>query len=246
MAATPSRVFSRSLPIAWLLLAALAAVPICAAADDGLQDRLAACHACHGDRGQGITTTEYNPHLAGKPAGYLADQLQSFRDGRRHHGQMNWLLRNMDDAYIGDIAAHYAALPAKTRADDADARLDPAVAARARQLVEHGEPSRNVPACAACHGQELTGLAPGIPALVGLPAEYAVAQFGAWRSGVRTARAPDCMGEIARALDPADVRAMATWLAAQGHADARPPAPAGSFVPPRACGALPHADEAAP
>lgn len=226
------------------LLALLAAHTAARADDDGLHDRLAACHACHGEQGEGIAGTEYAPHLAGKPAGYLADQLQAFRDGRRQHAQMHWLLRNMDDAYIGAIADHYAALPPKTRADDAGARLDPQLAARARQLVEHGDVARGVPACAACHGQDLTGLAPGIPALVGLPAEYVVAQFGAWRSGVRAARAPDCMADIARALDPADVRAMATWLAAQGHAEPRPPAAAGSFVPPRACGALVHAEVA--
>lgn len=228
-----------------LAAVALMATPITradATPDDGLQDRLAACNACHGKQGEGIEGAEYYPHLAGKPVGYLVDQLQAFRDTRRHNVQMNWLLRNADDAWIEAIARHYAALPPKTRADDASLRLDPAVAERARILVEHGDNARNIPACTACHGRELTGLDPGVPALVGLPADYVVAQFGAWRTGVRTAREPDCMADIARALDPADVRILATWLAAQGHADPRPPAPAGSFTLPRACGSLPVSD----
>lgn len=211
---------------------------------DDLRERLAACSACHGDAGEGIAGTEYNPHLAGKPDGYLRDQLQAFRDGRRHHAQMNWLLRNIDDAYIDEIARHYAALPARTRPETTAGSIDPATAERARQLVHDGDAAAGIPACSACHGADLTGLAPGIPALVGLPAEYVVAQFGAWRSGVRTAKAPDCMGDIARALDPRDVRIMATWLASQGHAEPRAPAPAGTFLPPRACGTLPHADAA--
>lgn len=245
MPLSPSTLF-RSLLLAIALSAASMAAAIAQTApDDGLQDRLAACNACHGKHGEGIGGAEYYPHLAGKPAGYLADQLQAFRDGRRHHAQMNWLLRNAGDAWITDIANHYAAMPPKTRADDASLRLDPTVATRARNLVEHGDPNRNVPACTACHGRDLTGLAPGVPALVGLPAEYVVAQFGAWRTGVRTARAPDCMADIARALDPADVRILATWLAAQGHTEPHPPAAQGSFALPRACGTLPVTDAAA-
>ncbi len=228
-----------------LLCFALAGAAAAQARETDLTARLAACNACHGERGEGTTTTEYNPHLAGKPAQYLFDQLQSFRDGRRHYPQMNWLLRNMDDAYLGDIARHFAAMPPRTRpVAEVPPPIDDASSRRALQLVAAGDPVNGVPACTACHGEQLTGLEPGIPALVGLPAEYVVAQFGAWRSGVRAARAPDCMAQIAKALDPRDIRALATWLAAQGHADLRPPSPAGSFVPPIACGNLPYSDDA--
>ena len=222
-----------------------AAQPTHQTSAEDLTDRLAACNACHGSRGEGLAGAEYNPHLAGKPAGYLAEQLRAFRDGLRVYPQMTWLLRNTDDAYIDAIAAHYAAMPPRTRPDSARAALDPAATARAHQLVFEGDPARGVPACAACHGSALTGVEPGIPALVGLPAEYVVAQFGAWRTGVRRARAPDCMADIASALDPTDVRLIATWLAAQGHAEPMPPAPAGSLVPPVDCGAL-HPMESSP
>jgi cytochrome c553 len=50
------------------------------------------------------------------------------------------------------------------------------------------------------------------------------------------------MGEIARNLAADDIRAVAVWLSRQSHADERRPAPAGTFVPPRACGTLPHAE----
>ena len=165
-----------------------------------LGERLAACRTCHGQYGEGLATTVYNPHLSGKPAGYLFDQLQAFRDGRRHYPQMAWLLRNMDDAYLQQIAAYYAALPPKTIAAQPPQAADTPAAQRAAVLVRAGDPARGVPACSACHGDDLAGLAPNIPALVGLPEEYIVAQFGAWRAGVRKARAPDCMAEIARRL----------------------------------------------
>lgn len=215
----------------WLLLAA---VPV--AAQDGLGERLAACNACHGERGEGRVANEYYPHLAGKPAGYLFDQLQAFRDGRRVYPQMNWLMRNMDDDYLAAIAGHYAGFPPRTQAVAVD--VEPALAARAVRLVTQGDPARGLPPCAACHGENLAGLEPGVPALVGLPTDYVIAQLGAWRTGVRTARAPDCMAAIARALQPEELRVLGTWLAAQGHVAPQRPAPPGSFALPQACGSL--------
>ena len=74
-----------SLPaIAMACFAALSS----AAADDASQPpdtmaaRVEACTPCHGDKGQG-TTDVYFPRLAGKPEGYLYNQLLAFRNGRR-------------------------------------------------------------------------------------------------------------------------------------------------------------------
>lgn len=230
----------------WLTLIGLAATAQATPPNYDLGEALAACNSCHGRQGEGMSAGEYYPHLAGKPAQYLYDQLRAFRDGGRQYAQMSWLLRNMDDAYLQAVAAHFAAMPPRTRRPGEAAALDPAVAARATALVERGDASRGLPACAACHGTALTGLEPGIPALVGLPEEYIVAQFGGWLTGVRTARKPDCMGEIARKLDPAEIRALAAWLSRQGHDTPQRPAPAGSLVPPLACADLPHATAVAP
>lgn len=199
--------------------------------------RLAACNVCHGASGEGREGNEYYPHLAGKPAGYLMTQLRAFRDGRRRYAQMNWLMRNMDDAFLESIAAYYADLPPHSSAR----RIEMASAdeARARQLVERGDPGRGLPACANCHGVDLAGLEPGVPALLGLPPDYVIAQLGAWRMGTRVATAPDCMASIAEALDPGDYRKLGEWLASQGAERSLAPAPAGSFALPIACGSLP-------
>jgi cytochrome c553 len=231
-------------PCRWLLLlTSLIAVSAYAAdAGDDLTERLAACNVCHGDHGEGRAGSTYYPHLAGKPAGYLLRQLRAFRDGGRNYPQMGWLMRNMDDAYLQDIAAHFAAMPPRTQAPGAVPKtIDPTLARRAQALIADGDAARGIPACVACHGDDLAGLEPGIPALVGLPEEYVVAQFGGWRTGVRRAQTPDCMATIARALEPADIRAIAHWLSAQRQAEAKRPASAGRFLPPLACGDLPHA-----
>ena len=95
------------------------------------------------------------------------------------------------------------------------------MAARGEALVMQGDPARGIPACVACHGERLTGVAPAIPGLLGLPRDYLNAQFGAWRNGARRAHAPDCMAEIAGRLTVADVGAVSAWLASQ-------PVPAGA------------------
>jgi cytochrome c553 len=206
-----------------------------------LTERLAACNACHGVKGEGMSGSVYYPHLAGKPAQYLFRQLRAFRDGGRTYPQMGWLMRNMDDAYLQAIARHFAAMPPRTRAPGmAAGSVDAVLAQRARALIEHGDATRGIPACSACHGTDLAGLEPAIPGLVGLPEEYVVAQFGGWRTGVRTAQAPDCMAGIARALDPGEIRAIASWLSVQAHDEPQRASAAGSFVPPLACADLPH------
>lgn len=213
-----------------------------ARADDDMIERLAACAACHGARGEGAPGAEYYPHLAGKPAGYLVEQLQGFRDGRRLSPQMTWLVQFMDDAWMREIAAFYAAQPPRTRAADTGAAaLTADLRARAETLVRDGDKAAGVPACAACHGADLAGVEPGVPALVGLPADYVIAQLGGWREGVRRGVAPDCMADVANKLTPDHIRAVAVWLSQQSHDDGRRPAPAGSVIPPVACGGLPHA-----
>ncbi len=229
-----------------LSLTALAVSAQDADADPDFGDRLATCAACHGERGEGADGSAYAPHLAGKPGAYLYEQLRGFRDGGRQHLQMAWLVRHLDDDYLREIGDWYAALPPKTAPADElaarEARPDDAIAKR---LVEQGDPARGLHACASCHGADLVGLEPGVPALVGLPAEYVVAQFGAWRTGVRSASAPDCMADIARTLEPTEIRAIAEWLSRQGHSQPRRPAAAGSFALPEACGSNPVGSESA-
>lgn len=227
----------RTTSLRFVLACAVAAAPSVAASADDFAGRLAACASCHGERGEGRAGNEYYPHLAGKPAGYLLDQLRAFREGRRVYPQMTWLMRNMSDDYLADIAAFYAQLPPRSSA--VAITMTPEAEARARRLVEQGDPARDIPACNACHGADLAGLEPGVPALLGLPVDYVIAQLGAWKTGTRSATAPDCMAEVARALDPADMRRLGEWLASRGVGHAERPAPAGSFTLPRACGELP-------
>jgi cytochrome c553 len=206
-------------------------------APDTMEQRLLACAACHGRQGEG-TNNDYFPRLAGKPAGYLLNQLVAFRDGRRRYPPMNYLLEYQSDAFLKKIADYFAALhpPANPQAAS---DMSAAILARGRSLVADGDMAHGVPACSRCHGTKLTGMEPGIPGLVGLHASYISAQLGAFRYGTRTAAAPDCMQYIAASLTESDVTAVAAWLASQPIPPDPSPVPKGTLQMPLACGSEP-------
>jgi cytochrome c553 len=205
---------------------------------DTIEARMLACAVCHGPQGQG-TDNDYFPRLAGKPAGYLLNQLVAFRDGRRRYPPMNYLLEYLPEAYLREMADYLAALrpppPPQTAAE-----VSPALLARGRELVTEGDPGHGVPACARCHGPTFTGMEPAIPGLVGLHASYISAQLGAWRYGTRTAAAPDCMQIIAANLTENDVSAVAAWLASLPIPSDPSPVARGKLLMPLPCGSEPN------
>ncbi|KQR45976.1 c-type cytochrome [Acidovorax sp. Leaf160] len=175
--------------------------------------RMLACAACHGKEGRS-TPEGYFPRIAGKPVGYLYNQLQNFRDGRRNYAPMAHLLRHMTDAYLWEIASYFAAqdLPYPPAAA---AKVPASTLDRGAQLALHGDAARGIPACAQCHGPALAGGGSYVPGLLGLPRDYINGQIGAWKAGQRRAHAPDCMARVANALTPEDIGAVSAWLSAQ-------------------------------
>ena len=183
--------------------------------EDSMAERTRPCTACHGDQGR-AGPDGYYPRLAGKPAGYLYNQLKNFAQGRRHYGLMTRLVDPLSDAYLREIAAYFSELklpyPAATQSAT---RMPPAVLQRGQQLALHGDATRRVPACTQCHGERLTGVQPHVPGLLGLPLDYLNAQLGAWQTHQRQALAPDCMAQVVERLNSSDLIAVATWLSAQ-------------------------------
>lgn len=96
--------------LATLLTLTLAAPDSKAASfEDTMAQRTLACTACHGDQGR-AGPDGYYPRLAGKPAGYLYNQLVNFRDGRRHYALMTGLIDPLNDAYLREIADYFSSL----------------------------------------------------------------------------------------------------------------------------------------
>lgn len=181
---------------------------------DTLEQRVKPCTICHGDEDR-AGRDAYYPRIAGKPAGYLFNQLRNFRDGRRYYQAMAILLENLSDEYLLEIAYYFSSL--KYPYPEAAANtLSPEETQTVETLIHSGDPERDIPACSACHGKALMGVKPFIPSLLGLPHAYVAAQFGGWRNGgSMRGQIPDCMSEIARKLSQEEVNALTVWLPAQ-------------------------------
>jgi cytochrome c553 len=228
------RAASRIAAMTMLLVTAAHAAP--APFENTIAQRVQACTGCHGPQGR-AASDGYYPRIAGKPAQYLYNQLVGFRDGRRDYALMNNLLAPLSDAYLREIAEHFASLdipypPPLPATDSVD------VLSRGETLVTRGDAALRVPACVACHGAALMGVAPAVPALIGMPRDYLNAQLGAWRNGKRHAPAPDCMAQVAQRLAPQDIAALSQWLAAQRVPAGAKPAAALPAAMPIECGGV--------
>jgi cytochrome c553 len=224
----------------WAALLALCLPAAAATLPDTLEQRVAACISCHAAKERGDA---FFPRIAGKPAGYLYNQLVNFREGRRNYPMMTYMVDHLPDAYLREIADYFAAQhpPYPPAQAGSGANAGAASLARGRTLVQQGDPASKIPACVSCHGSALYGVEPAIPGLLGLPSDYINAQFGAWKNQARRAAAPDCMAAIATRLTAADVAAVSAWLSQQApDAAARPATAASLALPlPLPCGSVP-------
>ena len=216
--------------------------------EDSIAQRMRACVGCHGENGRAESNV-YFPRIAGKPAGYLYNQLRNFQDGRRNYALMTGMVAFLSDSYLLEIATHFSKLDLPYP-PPAPGTLTAAQQSQARALVQQGDTKRQITACTECHGPALTGFAPHVPGLLGLPRDYINAQLGAWKTGQRHARAPDCMADVAKALSTDEVALVSNWLASQAlprdtHAVSRLPVSPGAGKRPL-CGSAPELAQGRP
>ena len=238
----------RHLPFVLLLVGLPVTAPLAWAAGQGtpspdrrfvadtMAERVQACTVCHGEEGR-ASAVGYFPRIAGKPEGYLYNQLVNFKVGRRSNAAMHHLLEYLSDGFLREIAKHFADLdlsyppPGPGVQSSREAHI-------AERLVLQGDAQRNLPACVHCHGQQLAGMQPAMPGLLGLSRDYLLSQFGAWRNGARRAKAPDCMADVAMRLGAEELSAVATWLSARILPAGTKPAQAAVAPLPMACGSV--------
>jgi len=240
----PKPATARWMVALWIVLvvALLGGAGAARAFEDSIAQRTLPCTLCHGREGR-AAPDGYYPRIAGKPEGYLFNQLRNFRDGRRHYGLMTSMVDPLTDAYLLEMARYFSGLDLPYPAP-LPAQVPPSVLQRGATLVRDGDPARRVPACTSCHGSALTGVWPNVPGLLGLPRDYLNSQLGAWKAGQRQAQAPDCMAQLVRQLRDDDLAAITAWLAAQPlPADPRAVRQAPARVPggdSLACGSAPE------
>ena len=89
------------------MLGAVSAWPAAAQAQDvAMRGMAATCANCHGTDGRSVGTV---PGLAGVEKGYMVQQLQDFKSGKRPATIMQQLAKGLSDGQIEQIAAYFAA-----------------------------------------------------------------------------------------------------------------------------------------
>jgi cbb3-type cytochrome c oxidase subunit III len=196
----------------------LGAMPLTASAEDPApkpdiakgQAAAGVCAACHGATGQSAAPTF--PNLAGQQYDYIVKQLHNFKvkDGaqaaERENPQMTPMATPLTDGQIRDLAAFFSAqkIAVSTAKNKDTIELG-------RSIFRGGIPTKNVAACAACHGPAGAGIPGQFPRLAGQWEEYTEAQLTAFRQGARHNNA--VMTDIASRLSDAEIKAVADYVA---------------------------------
>lgn len=204
------------------------------------KSKAAMCSSCHG--ANGIGTSGMFPNLAGQHADYIVKQLKAFKSGERANAMMAPMATGLSDQDMADIGAYFEGLSrtgeAPASAGDATTSTvtssAPAAyvadAVKGKSLYEHGDESRNITACVACHGKDGASDVEINPNLAGQHAEYISKQLKAFKSATRTNAA---MNQVAGNLSENDIADIAEFFkdpAAVANVEAKKPAAAKSFA----------------
>jgi cytochrome c553 len=165
------------------------------------------CFACHGE--QGISVSREYPNLAGQSGAAIYKQLSDYRTGSRTSQVMTDIAKALDESTLADVAAYYAARPQRNLDPTTLAESPPAIV----RLVELGDPSRNIPPCAACHRPGSGGPIEA-PILSEQGRDYLVLQLKMYASGDRRNDVYGRMRTIASRLTPAEIDGLAAYYRA--------------------------------
>jgi cytochrome c553 len=172
-----------------------------------------ACDRCH-DTGDSPPTSPYVPRLGGQDNAYLKRALHEYHSDLRQSGFMEPIAVELDDEHINSLANYYASL---TVPAGKTAQSPPSTGFElGRQLVEHGDLSRKIPACLSCHGANKRS---DYPRLAGQSEQYIRQQLQVLQRGVR-AKTPHgaIMTAIAQRLTEQQAEAAAAFFANQSPA----------------------------
>ena len=165
------------------------------------------CAACHGE--QGISVSPEFPNLAGQSGTAIYKQLNDYHTRSRANQFMTDLTKALDENTIAAVAAYYAGQPMR---NPNPVTLSPAPDAIV-QLVELGDPNRNVPPCAACHRHGAGGPIDA-PVLSEQRQEYLTSQLKMFASGQRRNDVYGRMRGIAAKLTDDEINGLAAYYRA--------------------------------
>ena len=180
------------------LLALAAVLTPLAAQADSIEEKAAACAACHGEKG--VPLDKSFPVLWGQNEGYIYIQLRDMKKGARKNEQMAPIVENMAREDMLALAAYFAAKPwpnlQQPRAPTSDS--------------DHFGVMANSGQCPACHQAGYVG-ASTQPRVAGQSYDYLAKTMIDFRTGARANN--DWMTALLKTFSEDDIKQMARVLA---------------------------------
>ena len=176
-------------------------------ADGDAARGLPACVSCHGAAGNSTITV--NPKLAGQHESYIYKQLVDFTTPERNQPVMTTYAKMLSDADKKNIAAYLGAQLSTPGAAKNKDTID-----LGKKIYRGGIASKQVAACASCHGATGNGMPVQYPRIAGQHQDYTVAQLTMFRSTKADARKNSAqMHTIAARMSDDEIAAVADYIA---------------------------------
>ena len=176
-------------------------------ADGDAARGLPACVSCHGAAGN--STIAANPKLAGQHENYLYKQLVDFTTPQRNQPVMSTYAKMLSDADKKNVAAYLGAQLAKPGAAKNKDTIE-----LGKKIYRGGIASKQVAACASCHGAAGNGIPVQYPRIAGQHQDYTIAQLTQFRSTKADARKNSAeMHTIAARMSDDEIAAVADYIA---------------------------------
>ena len=152
------------------------------------------------------------PRLAGQQPEYIKNQLQAFIERRRSNPVMNNVAHVLSPEMVTALSNYFKDLnPKPLGGGGASAELVP----EGKKIFEEGIPSKDVPPCASCHGDDAKGNGE-FPRLAGQLPDYIFRKLTNWEKERGQDKAnPDTsaiMQPIAHDLTEAQIKAVAAYV----------------------------------
>ena len=155
-----------------------------------------ACMGCHGIEHYKNAYPKYSvPKLGGQSAEYLVAALAAYDAKTRWHPTMQGYAATLSAEDRADLAEYFSSLPSENSGGK-----------------PVGTPPEAAATCSACHGNTGKGTIDENPTLSGQHADYLAQALNDYRLGKRQ---NPVMGTFAKALTPAEIKALAKYFSKQ-------------------------------
>ena len=163
------------------------------------------CIACHGIDGN--SSIPANPNLSAQHAGYITKQLMQFKNGERENAVMKGMVASLSEEDMVNLGFYFEQQKQKLLTASSNGKNS-----LGEKIYRAGVASKNIPACASCHGPAGHGIPDLYPRLNSQHADYTVSQLNAFRLEKRLNDNAMMMRTIAQKLTEKEMSAVADYI----------------------------------